>query len=84
MKKWAEVLKYAVEINRKEKNYPVWGTCLGFEAIIYGFSKYKIPTTEVDTLNKNKRLIWKVKDMDSTLIGKELRHSVMKALSRGK
>lgn len=83
MKKWGEVLDYAVKLNKKYKNYPVWGTCLGFESIVYKFSNYNIPTTEVDSLNTNHRLIWKKTGPGKSLIKKELRKSVMASLAKG-
>lgn len=84
MRKWRKVIEYAIELNKKEQNYPVWGTCLGYEALIYAFSDYKISTSEVDTLNKNKKLNWNKKIFKQSLIGKELRTSVAESLEKSK
>lgn len=83
MKIWANIMDYALQINERQGgNFPVWGTCLGYEAIVYKFSEYKIPTTQVNSLNTNKKLNWKMKNYKHSLIGKELRKSVMKAMSK--
>lgn len=81
MKKWGQVIDYGLKLNKEKKgNFPVWGTCLGFESLVYKFSNYKIPTTEVDTLNTNRKLNWKMKNYSHSLFRKELRKSVRKAM----
>lgn len=48
MKQWQYIYDLAYQQNVKGKKFPIWGTCLGFEAIVYRNSQYKIKTTEVD------------------------------------
>ena len=42
--KWTQtadhILKYAINQNKNGNPYPVWGTCLGFELLVYLTSGY--------------------------------------------
>ena len=42
--KWTQtadhILKYAIDQNKNGNPYPVWGTCLGFELLVYLTSGY--------------------------------------------
>ena len=84
MKKWAKIYFAAERQNRRGNKFPIWGTCLGFEAIVYANSRYKIRTSEPDSLNVNKRLYWVNKNYRSSAFERELRLSVKKALHRSK
>lgn len=50
--KAAELLNFAEELN-KAKRYPVWGTCLGFEAMVLREGAFKFPFNMVHNINVN-------------------------------
>lgn len=53
MKKLALIYKLALEENEKTNgNFPLWGTCLGFEAIVFAHSNYKVRLSRPDSLNE--------------------------------
>lgn len=84
MKQWQYIYDLAYDQNVKGKKFPIWGTCLGFEAIIYRTSNYKIKTTEVDQINVNKKLNWIKKNYKNSYFEEELRSSIAIALTESK
>lgn len=84
MKKWAFIYKEALKQNQKGAKFPIWGTCLGFESIVYFNSDYNIETTEVDSLNVNKKIQWIKKNYRGSYFERELRPSIAKSLTKGK
>lgn len=51
-------MKTALKLNKKDSKFLIWGTCLGYEAIVYSMSNYKIKTTDVGTLNQSRQIKW--------------------------
>ena len=53
MKKLQFIYKLALKENeRTNGNFPVWGTCLGFEAIVLAQSNYKVKLARPSSLNE--------------------------------
>ena len=50
--KAAELLKFAEELN-KTRRFPVWATCLGFEAMVLREGAFEFPFNSVHNLNVN-------------------------------
>lgn len=48
LKKIEKIIQRVKEINDFKRNYPVWGTCLGFEAILITDSKYTVMRHDVN------------------------------------
>jgi hypothetical protein len=48
LKKVEAIVKKAKEINKEKRRYPIWSTCLGFEAMLVTESKYTLVRHEVD------------------------------------
>lgn len=85
MKKWAKILEIAIKINKEQGgNFPVWGTCLGFEAIALYFSKYEIGLTEVSTKNKSRKVFWDRRNLKESAFREEVRSSVVKSMEESK
>lgn len=63
-----KLLEYFLERNSKGKKYPLWGTCLGFEALIIIMSNYSINRREVD--NKFHGSSIQTLDVENTLFEK--------------
>lgn len=84
MKQWEFIYDLAYEQNVKGKHFPIWGTCLGFQAIVYRTSNYKVVTTQVNQINVNKRIHWIKETFKKSYLENELRRGVAKALTDSK
>lgn len=51
----AALLDKAILIN-KDRKFPVWGTCLGFESLILSQSKFKLGTNNVENMNRSSKI----------------------------
>lgn len=58
MKKWSFIYKQGLAQNEATRgNYPMWGTCLGFEMMMFHTSNKTIKTSEPDSINQ----LWNLK-----------------------
>lgn len=81
MKKVEKIIKLAFEQNSQNNRFPLWGTCLGFEAIIHAFSRYEIPRTYINTENKNMKIKWIKENYENSEFSKVLRKSIADTMS---
>ena len=82
MKTIETIINLANEQNKKGKKFPIWGTCLGFEAILHAMSDYKIERTIVNTKNTNMKIRWEEKNFQKSAFEDVLRTSVAAEMSQ--
>ena len=58
MRKVKKILALAVKQNSNGSKFPVWGTCLGCEILVYAFSDFKFRHLLINTENTNKKIEW--------------------------
>lgn len=57
MRKYAYIYRQGLEQNKLTGgHFPVWGTCLGFQAIVYAASNFKVKVKHPMTLNQMHRI----------------------------
>lgn len=84
MRQVERILSIVYQMNDEGDQFPVWGTCLGFESILNTFSKFTLRRTKVLTLNRNKRLFWVEKNYKRSLFNDVLRSSIKNSLAKNK
>lgn len=82
MIKWGWIYNQAKRLNTKNNPFPIWGTCLGFEAIVYIESNYTIETTEVNTINQPQKLSWNPRNFNGSMFDQVLRKEVIDDFSK--
>ena len=80
MKKYKWIYEQALRLNTPKNKFVIWGTCLGFEAILYAASNYQIETTEVDTLNQAQKIKWVKSAYKNSEFDQVIRKSVAKEM----
>jgi len=52
-----QIIDIGIKINEKDA-FPIWGTCLGFESLLFALSNYKLKTFRVKTKNQSIPISW--------------------------
>ena len=50
------IIKMAKKLNDRGKHFPIWGTCLGFEAMLYSLSNYTLSRKRISSINHSLNL----------------------------
>ena len=58
MKKLSKIIDIAYQQNSDDQKFPIFGTCLGFEAIVHTFGNYRLKRIYINTENQNKKIEW--------------------------
>lgn len=69
-----------IKINQKDV-FPIWGTCLGFESLIFALGNYKLKTFRVKTKNQSIPISWDPVNYPGSVFKKVLRKSVAEAMA---
>lgn len=75
------ILALAIKQNSNGNKFPVWGTCLGFETLVYSFSDFKFMHINVDTENTNKKIEWVPENFEGSQFKETLRPEVATAMN---
>jgi hypothetical protein len=76
MRKIKKIINLAYQQNKNGRIFPIWGTCLGFEAMILSFSDYKLKTVHINTENTNKKIIWDNTNFKNSMFNEVLRPEI--------
>ena len=68
-------------MNRNDSKFVIWGTCLGFESLIFSLSNYKLQTFKVKTKNQSIPISWDPVGFPDSAFQKVLRKSVAEAMT---
>jgi gamma-glutamyl hydrolase len=81
MRKLELIYKLALKENeRTNGNFPVWGTCLGFEALVFAQSNYKIKVSQPNSLNELYSIKFMKSNYDGSLFSKYMTPSIVSYL----
>ena len=84
LEKWRFIYELAYKTNVEGRSFPIWGTCLGFQAIIYSVSDYKINTTRIDRHNVSEKISFIEQNLKGSIFEEEFSPQVVKSLKEGK
>lgn len=58
MQRVKSIVEIGIKMNRQDSRFVIWGTCLGFESLLFSLSNYKLQTFKVKTKNQSIPISW--------------------------